>query len=227
LVLDGSVRPTCRQAALSIATRLSLPLRLEQRPAQGIYVAMNQAVLLAHGQLLAFMHAGDRYLPGGLTALVEHWFGQGTPPAVFGQAWIQPGDGLRAWLTPDPAMGRLDRWLLAMVPCHQAFLFDRTFAREHPYRPGSLVADRSVMRAALAAAGSAAYLPKPVCEFDLTGVSSRLPAGWDVLRRLQDPQRSVLERVSELVKGVLRPMIRSNYPRVMRWRSRLWGQLCR
>lgn len=226
LVLDGSDRSACQAVALARASRLALPLRYEQRPPRGIYVAMNEALSLARGRVLAFMHSGDRYLPGGLTALVQHWLLRGEPPVVFGQAWIKPAEGFRPWLTPDPSMRRLDRWLLAMVPCHQAFLFEGNFARHNPYARGSLVADRSVMRAGLALAGPQAYLPQPVCEFALSGASSGLPDRSELLKRLLDPQRSLFERAAELMKGLLRPLLGSSYPRLMRCRSKLWGVLC-
>ena len=226
LVLDGSSGAECGQIAQEAAHRFALPLRLEQRPPRGIYAAMNEALQLSQGRLLAFMNAGDRYVSGGLTSLIQHWSHQGQPSAVFGQAWIQPAHGDKPWLTPDPAMRHLDRWLKAMVPCHQAFLFDGEFARHHPYARGSLISDRAVMRAALAAAGTGAYLPQPVCFFDLSGASSRLPDYQELGRRFQDPQRSWSERSAELIKWILGPLVGSRYPRLMRWRSMLWGRLC-
>jgi len=124
-------------------------------------------------------------------------------------------------------MTQLKRWLRGMVPCHQAFLFARDFARANPYAVDSLVADRAVMRAALAATGPDAYLRQPVCVYELTGVSSTLPSARELCRRLRDPQRTVLERVAELGKALLRPLIGAGYPLLMRCRSRLWGWCCR
>lgn len=230
LVVDGSEGPVCALAAQRLAVALDLPLRLERRPARGIYAAMNEALVLAEGELLAFMHAGDRYRPGGLTALVRHWLAQGRPEAVFGQAWVIPPSAegaLQPWLTPDPVVRRPGRWLQAMVPCHQAFVFEAGFARAHPYAADSLVADRAVMRAALAAAGPGAYLPQPVCDYDLSGMSSTLPDGRELWRRLRDRRRSWLERGAEPLKALLRPGWAASYPRLMRWRSAAWGWCCR
>lgn len=239
LVLDGSRDLACAEMAQHVAENLKLPLRVERRQPRGIYVAMNQALALVEDKLVAFMHAGDRYLPGALTALVNHWRDQGSPVAVFGQAWVTPGfcttiaqdrnhkENFRPWLTPDPSMRSLRRWLRAMVPCHQAFVFERDFAKAHPYAGGSLVADREVMRAALATAGARAYLPRPVCEYDLTGVSSSLPDLSELWQRLQDPQRTVGERAAEIAKTILRLLVADRYPRLMRWRSQLWGWCCR
>jgi hypothetical protein len=113
------------------------------------------------------------------------------------------------------------------VPCHQAFVFEQGFARAHPYATGSLVADRLVMRAALAATGPGAYLRQPVCVYDLSGVSSTLPAPAELWRRLREPQRTGLERAAELAKALLRPLLAGGYPRLMRWRARLWAWCCR
>ena len=232
LVLDGSDDEACVAVARAEAMALDLPLRYLRRPARGIYSAMNEALDLVDGDLVAFMHAGDRYLPTGPTALVQHWQGLVTPgrprpAAVFGQALVQPSGAAHSWLTPDPAMGRLRRWLRGMVPCHQAFVFERVFALAHLYAANSLVADRVVMRAALAATGPDAYLRQPVCVYDLTGVSSSLPSVPELCRRLRDPQRTGLERIAELAKALLRPLIGFGYPRLMRCRARLWGWCCR
>ncbi len=232
LVLDGSDDGACAEVALAQARALHLPLRYVHRPARGIYAAMNEALALADGALVAFMHAGDRYTPVGVTALVQHWQslvepGRPLPAAVFGQALVRPSGAADGWLTPDPAMQRLQRWLRMMVPCHQAFVFERGFAQAHPYSMGSLVADRAVMRAALARTGPSAYLPRQVCEYALTGVSSRLPDAPELWRRLWDPQRTAVERLAELAKALLRPMQAEFYPRLMCWRARIWGLCCR
>lgn len=227
LVLDGSNDEVCEQTASALANQLGLPLRYERRPAAGIFAAMNEAVALVEGQLLAFMNAGDRYRSGGLTALVRHWLAQGQPAAVFGQAWVCPAEPLRPWLTPDPAMRRLQFWLKVMVPCHQAFVFRSDFARAHPYPEESLVSDRTVMRAALALAGAGAYLPVPVCDYDLSGLSSALPDRQELLLRLNDRHRNTRERLAELIKAALRPVLPGCYPRLMRSRAVFWGWWCR
>jgi len=232
LVLDGSDGDACAEVALAEARALELPLRYVHRPARGIYAAMNEALALADGALVAFMHAGDRYTPLGLTALVQHWQslvepGRPLPAAVFGQALVQPSGAADAWLTPDPAMQRLQRWLRMMVPCHQAFVFERGFAQAHPYLTGSLVADRAVMRAALAKTGPSAYLRQQVCEYALTGVSSSLPDAPELWRRLWEPQRTGAERLAELGKALLRPLLAAAYPRLMCWRARIWALCCR
>jgi hypothetical protein len=142
---------------------------------------MNRGLSLAGGEWIAFMNAGDVYESDGLALLWQHALGQCArlgaerAVAVFGQAWVDPRSGSgRSWLTPDPRMTRLRRWLRFMVPCHQAFLFAAGFARRHPYDPAAgVTADRRVMRAALAIAGDGSYLPVPVCRFRLGGLSSR------------------------------------------------------
>ena len=231
LVLDGSDDEACAMVAQAHA--MDLPLRYEHRPARGIYAAMNDAMALAEGSLISFMNAGDRYLPGGLTALVAHWHtllqpGRSLPAAVFGQAWVQPcSNSAVGWITPDPAMRRLQRWLRVMVPCHQAFAFELGFARDNPYSTETLLADRVVMRAALALTGPAAYLRQQVCIYDLSGVSSCLPRSNELWLRLREPQLSGPERAAELVKALLQPLLAGGYPLLMRWRAWLWARCCR
>lgn len=235
LVMDGSDGEECARCCQRISHTVEL-LRYQRLQPEGIYPAMNAALSLANGELVAFMHAGDRYLPGGLTALVKHWLSLSQtighrPAAVFGQAWVVPVPGTCApvapWLTP-PTSIRLQRWLRRMVPCHQAFVFDTTFARTHPYRSGSLVADRAVMREAIHQVGAACYLPHPVCEFALDGVSSELPDTRECIRRSQDGQRTAMEKMAEWLKWLLRAGgLASQQARLMRLHALVWGWCCR
>lgn len=233
LVFDGSNDRACALVAHAQADAMDLPLRYVHRQAHGIYAAMNDALALTDSSLIAFMHAGDRYVPDGLTALIVHWQtllqpGQPLPAAVFGQAWVQPSSCcITGWLTPDPAMRRLERWLLGMVPCHQAFVFERQFALTHPYTNEFILADRAVMRAALAITGSGAYLRQPVCIYDLSGASSCMPGFAELWRRLHEPQLTNPERAAELAKALLRPLLAGRYPQLMRWRAKLWARCCR
>lgn len=235
LVMDGSDGEDCTTCCQKLSHEVG-PLRHQRLEPEGIYPAMNAALNLANGELVAFMHAGDRYLPGGLTALVKHWLSLSQaigrrPAGVFGQAWIlpEPGKGppVAPWLTP-PSSVRLHHWLRRMVPCHQAFLFDTTFARAHPYGSNSLVADRAVMREAILQVGAACYFSHPVCEFALDGVSSELPDTKEFIRRSRDRQRTAVEKMAELIKWLLRTCgLASQQARFMRMHALLWAWCCR
>lgn len=231
LVLDGSDGLECGHVARRVADDLELPLRYERRRAEGIYAAMNEALGLAQGGLVSFMHAGDRYTPRALMALVDHWEAVGRPAAVFGQAWVQPmeaaGRAVQPWLTPPPAV-RLRRWLRRMVPCHQAFVFESNFARRHLYGAGSLVADRPVMREAIRQAGLTCYLPTPVCVFSLGGASCQLPTTKELTRRLRERGRTPSEQMVEPIKWAVAALgLASQQPRLMRVHALVWGWLCR
>jgi hypothetical protein len=196
---------------------------------------MNAALDLVQTRWLLFLNSGDAFAtPLSLAALLEQaetLAAQGRPPAaVFGQAWIEPTASRaacgRRWLSPDPGVRRIERWLRHMMPCHQAVLFERRWAQRHPYvSQGSLCADRVVMRQALASTGPGAYRPEPVCRFRLDGVSSSLPDLAELRRRWADPCRSPLEKLGELGKLLLRP-VAPLYPRLMRLRARWMGLVC-
>jgi len=226
LVVDGSDGVACAQVSLQVAAELGLRLQHERLPPRGIYAAMNEAVAMVTTELLAFMNAGDAYLPGGLAALVQHWIVQDRPVAVFGQALVQPVGAVRPWLTPNPAMRKLERWLTLMVPCHQAFLFQTTFARQYLYQTDSLQADRKVMREALAQTGPGAYLREVVCLYDLGGASSELPTTSQIVMHLRDHRCSYRERYRSLIKAGLMMLLSSRYVLLMRVRAALWGWCC-
>ena len=211
LVVDGSLGRECERLVEHLALGSGgPPVRWCRLPPRGVYDAMNHALDMVRGDWLAFMNAGDVYEDDGLALLCAHaeqllaTNGREGAVAVFGQAWVDPPPGTTPpWLTPDPAMVHLNRWLRSMVPCHQAFLFSIDFARCHPYPvAGAPLADREVMRRAVRLAGPSCYLPRPVCRFRLGGLSSR--NGW---KRWFSPWPGLL-------------------PRLMRRRASWWARCC-
>ncbi|MCP9917452.1 glycosyltransferase [Cyanobium sp. ATX 6F1] len=231
IVVDGSESLGCFHETERHRPQLAQQgwqMRWMERPARGIYDALNAALTLARGRWLQVLPAGDLYADDrSLERLLAHGrrrLDAGRPPAaVFGQAWVEvPGRPLR-WLTPDSRVRSMTAWLGRMVPCHQAFLFDGDWARAHPYpADSSIYGDRPVMRAALAASGSEAYLAEPVCRFRLGGVSSGLPGGRELLRRWRDPALGRSGRVNEAIKALVRPLA-GGYPHLMRARAAWMG----
>ena len=216
LLIDGSATAVCQEVLHRWQRRLELAdgtVRHHPHLPLGIYDALNAGLALSSGAWLHVLTAGDRYADAtSLAGLLRHALaltaarGGEPPAAVFGQAWVDPPAGSRVppWLTPDPAVVRLDRWLWRMVPCHQAILFQGDFARSHPYEAHrGVTADRPVMQAAIRAGGPGAYLRQPVCRFRLGGVSSR----------------------HGVLKSLLRPWPELTI-RLMRLQARWMGRLC-
>lgn len=129
IVVDGSESLGCFHETERHRPQLAQQgwqMRWMERPARGIYDALNAALTLARGRWLQVLPAGDLYADDrSLERLLAHGrrrLDAGRPPAaVFGQAWVEvPGRPLR-WLTPDSRVRSMTAWLGRMVPCHQAF----------------------------------------------------------------------------------------------------------
>lgn len=226
IVVDGSDTP--------VPPATVTPYELvHDRPARGIYPAMNLGLAHCRGAWVQFLNSGDCLLhPNALQRLLDqaqaHHRANGSPArVVFGQALICPVPPSRCppWLAPDLAMSSLRLWLRFYVPNHQSLLVAGDWARQHPYALNSpQSADRSWMAAALADLTRVVYLAEPVVRYNLGGISSQLPS-WRVLRlRLQEPSRNPLAKAAEIVKFLLQPFA-SHYPRLMALRSRLIGWL--
>lgn len=237
IVIDGSDDDDCRRQAEEMAGTLKRHhwrLHCIHQPAAGIYDALNRGLDFSCGRWVQIMPASDRYWdPHSLQRLLRHAQGlcrqdESGMAAVFGQAWVElPGRRL-GWLTPDPRVRSIETWLRWMVPCHQAMLFDGTWARAHLYPSGSPVyGDRPVMRAALEASGPQAYLAEPVCRFRLGGLSSGLPDRRELQRRLSDPCLEGRARMRERFKALLAPVLPEGlYPQLMRLRAAWLGWRC-
>ncbi len=237
IVIDGSDGPDCREQADQRRQALAQRrwrLQWIHQPARGIYDALNTGLKCSKGRWIQIMPASDRYWdPHSLQRLVQHarrlrHRSECSVAAVFGQAWVEAPDRRLGWLTPDPHVGSIEAWLRRMVPCHQAMLFDGSWARAHPYPSDSPVyGDRPVMQAALGASGPGAYLAEPVCRFRLGGVSSGLPDGRELRRRLSDPCLNGRARLHERIKAALgRVLPAGSYPQLMRLRAAWLGWRC-
>lgn len=237
IVLDGSHSPHCRREAERHRQALQQRrwrLAVIERPARGIYDALNAALRQSTGCWLQVLPAGDRYAdPDSLQRLLAHadqlQARRGAAPtAVFGQAWVEACRGRLRWLTPDPRVGSIQAWLQRMVPCHQAVLFAGSWARAHPYPETSRIyGDRPVMRAALAACTPEVYLPLPVCRYRLDGISSGLPDRQALRQRLADPALGSAGRRLERIKACLRWLLpTAAYPQLMRIRAAWLGWRC-
>lgn len=229
LVLDSSTEDCCRTVVDKWRRSVAHPWNIQQvgLPPHGVYSAFNHGIEYAAGRWLAFMNSGDGYLPGGMALLLDAAQAcGGSLRAVMGQALVCCQSTGYTWLTPDPAMRYPRRWLRHMVPCHQAMLFDRSFARNHPYSESAgAYGDRQVMRAALCDSESFAYVNKPVCRYALDGISSASLPLTDVLHLWRSQALLPSERVGFLLKLLLAPLWRWR-PCWMRARSRLMGMLC-
>lgn len=227
IVVDSSEDPlktTDLQAFLGSSVCLK---HLLDRPARGVYPAMNTGLQASTGALVQFLNAGDRWFGTQSQArALQAWCGARPSPIVlFGQALITPVSPSRVppWLVPDPAVTSIRRWLRYYVPNHQSLLVDGDWARRHPFVvdvPQS--ADRLWMGHAMADMTRVVYLPRPLVRFQLGGLSSRLPDWPTLCLRLREPSRTPVQKVAEVLKFLLRPCER-HYPALMALRSRLVG----
>ncbi|HEY3216763.1 MAG TPA: glycosyltransferase family 2 protein [Candidatus Eisenbacteria bacterium] len=69
-VIDGASTDGTARFLEELADR---GVRVRSEPDRGISDAMNKGLRLATGELVAHLHAGDRYAPGALAAVARHW----------------------------------------------------------------------------------------------------------------------------------------------------------
>ena len=229
IVVDSSADPIPTEELQALLGDRVQFQHLLDRPARGVYPAMNLGLQASSGQIVHFLNAGDSWFdPTAQAAALQAWqAAPATPRALVGQALICPLPPCRTrpWLVPDPAVHSFARWLRHYVPNHQSLLVDGDWARRHPLAtdaPHS--ADRDWMWQALVDPTRVVYLPRPLVRFQLGGLSSRLPDWQTLLLRLREPSRSRVQKLAEVVKFLLRPLER-HYPALMALRSRCIGWL--
>lgn len=115
-------------------------IRLICEPDNGLYDAMNKALLAATGDYIVFLNAGDcLHSTDTITALAEQsqWTkgGHRHPAILYGDTHIVDNDGnflRRRRLTPPENLTQKS-FLNGMLVCHQSFYVRTDIAKQEPY----------------------------------------------------------------------------------------------
>lgn len=119
LLIDGASTDDTLQVATKCGTLID---HLSCEPDSGIYDAMNKGIVLAHGEFLLFLNAGDELLldPEELVSGCDT-----TNVIVYGKANMCGSDGSLRWVQGKRLKSRY-RFFKGMPLCHQAILYRRT-----------------------------------------------------------------------------------------------------
>lgn len=103
-------------------------MRWVSEPDRGLYDAMNKAALMAEGDYLCFLNAGDTfYTPDSVERMMRSLEGEQPPDILYGETAIVDETGnflhMRRLKTPDRLTWKSFRQ--GMVVCHQAFIVRR------------------------------------------------------------------------------------------------------
>lgn len=124
IVIDGASTDSTVELIRDAASH-SPNMRYVSEPDKGIYDAMNKGMMLAKGQYLIFLNAGDSFhKPDTLARVAQAIAENDTPGIVYGQTQIVDSDrkriGDRHLTAPEVLTYR--SFASGMVVCHQAFV---------------------------------------------------------------------------------------------------------
>jgi Glycosyltransferases involved in cell wall biogenesis len=103
-------------------------------PDKGLYDAMNKAIMMASGDYLCFLNAGDTFFASDSVEKIMYSFIDGQAPDIlYGETAIVDDNGRFLHMRRLKAPGRLTwkSFRQGMVVCHQAFIVKRELAE--PY----------------------------------------------------------------------------------------------
>jgi len=125
IVMDGG----STDGTLEVLRRYSDRLRLISGPDQGTADAVNRGFLISRGEIFAFLHGDDTYLPGAVRAAADYLAAHPEAGGVYGEAeWIAE-DGSRLGRYPtrefDPERLREE----CFIPQPACFLRREAFRR--------------------------------------------------------------------------------------------------
>lgn len=114
-------------------------IRLIREPDNGLYDAMNKAILAAKGDYLVFLNAGDTFhdtqVLQDVTDQLLRYNPARLPAVMYGETDLVDDEGRflrhRRLATPERLTSR--SFLQGMVVCHQSFYVRADFARAHLY----------------------------------------------------------------------------------------------
>lgn len=168
IVIDGgSKAPSIEQRPTLSLVKASADNYVSE-PDDGIYDAMNKGTLLATGEYVLYLNAGDELHPEFSceqlsVALQTHGAGM-----IWGKADVRDrNQKIYSRKTRNPG------WLrYGTAVCHQAVFFKRSLLGSSPYDTRlSIAADYNLICRLYTAGESVKMLAMPVCVFDLVGKS--------------------------------------------------------
>lgn len=172
LVVDGASTDDTLQIVNSFAGRFEGRLRVVSEPDEGLYDAMNKALLLACGEYIAFLGADDSLTPSALDAVARAVSRVSRPDIVCGATrvvgpsgeWTEPPRSFAASPIPKRAPARHQSMFVRREMVIAAGGFETAFPiaadyelylRLHESGAGELLIDDVLSRFALGGASSA------------------------------------------------------------------------
>lgn len=142
LIVDGCSNDNTLSHVRRYVERNAMPqhnVRIVCEKDNGLYDAMNKAIMLAEGNYIVFLNAGDKlHSHDTIERLVESidWEHRGLNPAIiYGETDLVDNEGkfLRHRRLKAPEILHSRSFLMGMLVCHQSFYVRTDIARLYPY----------------------------------------------------------------------------------------------
>ena len=133
IIVDGNSKDNTLEIVDKYRNRIS---QVISEPDKGLYDAMNKGILLATGDYLCFLNAGDEFHDNEtLQKMVHTLKGKELPDVIYGETAIVDEEGhflhMRRLSAPQTLTWK--SFKQGMLVCHQAFFARRELAVQHPY----------------------------------------------------------------------------------------------
>lgn len=165
IIVDGASADGTREW---LSTLQSTDARWVSEPDAGIYDAMNKGVMMATGDYVIFMNAGDSFASA---SVLEEVFGSGDIDAdvVYGAVVKHDHAGVaHVFQAQEPHNAH------RMFFCHQCAFTKRSLLLSHPFDTSHrMSADFKLYKLLIGEHRSFMRLELPIAVFDTTGVSNR------------------------------------------------------
>ena len=133
IIVDGNSSDNTLDIANKYKNRID---KIISEPDKGLYDAMNKGILLASGDYLCFLNAGDELHENETLQKIVHTLNQQEQPdVIYGETAIvdEKGHFLRMRRHATPSKLTWKSFKQGMLVCHQAFLARRELALTTPY----------------------------------------------------------------------------------------------
>ena len=133
IIVDGASKDHTLEIVNKYHNRIN---KVISEPDKGLYDAMNKGILLATGDYLCFLNAGDKFHDSDTLQKIVHTLkGQELPDVIYGETAIVDEEGhfLHMRRLSTPAHLNWKSFKQGMLVCHQAFFANRELAINHLY----------------------------------------------------------------------------------------------
>ena len=166
IVIDGNSTDGTKQLIHDNKDLIDIWISEKDR---GVYDAMNKGLLLANGEYIIFMNAGDTFVNNDTLSNIRTYLEATYADVVYGNNYLLFNDSYKKLKYPNT----MSKSWKGMPFSHQAAFFKKEAVLTHPFETNSIISDYIQVTKLYDKGYLFMYIPLPICVYEVGGLSDK------------------------------------------------------